>query len=213
MISGHNLPEIDNLKRCLQSLAMLDSILSLEWEFRYYSFDCNWDNNTALATIRNGSGDRIFFVFNCSGCLIKGFSHESSMSPFYSGNYSVWPGVLEKVHINFRKYLQEASLIPEETTFCIWRNYSDNSWQSGEIIYPDTEDPDGSIKLLSLLFCNPAQYQNWAMEYYEVNIEIESVSSIFSHKLLSEDIVYNINSQASIDMISNDIQEIGYPTL
>ena len=123
MISKHDLPDINDLKRYLQSLAVLDSILSLEWDFRYYSFNLKWDNDTALASIRNGSGDHIFFVFNRSGCLIKGFSHESLMSPFQSQNSSILTGTTEQVSVNFREYLQEVSLIPEETTFCIWRNY------------------------------------------------------------------------------------------
>ena len=33
------LPDIDVLRRAIQSIAMLDAILSPEWEFRYYSFN------------------------------------------------------------------------------------------------------------------------------------------------------------------------------
>ena len=31
------LPEIENLRRLSQSLAMLDAIMSPDWEYRYYS--------------------------------------------------------------------------------------------------------------------------------------------------------------------------------
>jgi hypothetical protein len=62
MISTRSLSllEIDLLKSHLQSFAVLDSILSPEWEFRYYSFNSDWDENTSLASIRNGSGDHVF---------------------------------------------------------------------------------------------------------------------------------------------------------
>ncbi len=34
-----DLPSIAGLRRLTRSLAMLDAILSLEWDYRYYSFD------------------------------------------------------------------------------------------------------------------------------------------------------------------------------
>ena len=36
------LPDIDALKRLMQSMAMLDAILSPEWEYRCYSFNSKW---------------------------------------------------------------------------------------------------------------------------------------------------------------------------
>jgi hypothetical protein len=210
MISIHNLPSINDLKKYLQSSATLDSILSPEWEFRYYLFDSRWDESTELASIRNGSGDHVFFAFNGFGCLIKGFNHESSMSPFQLENNSIYPGVVDQVPSEFTEYLQNVSLIPEETTFCIWKKYSDISWQVGEVIFPHTNDPDGSKQLLSMVFTDPKQYQRWAEEYYETNVEIELITHIFLHKLLTQDIIFTINSQASIDTVNNDLQEIGY---
>jgi hypothetical protein len=210
MISTHDLPSINDLKQYLQSLALLDSILSPEWEFRYYSFNLQWDEDTALASIRNGSGDHIFFAFNKFGCLIKGFSHESSMSPFLSEPPSIYPGVINKVPAEFIKYLQNISLIPEETSFCIWKKYSDISWQLGEVIFPDTNDPDGSRQLLSMVFTNPKQYQKWAEEYYEISVEIELIAHVFFHKPLTQDIIFEINPQSSLEIVNNDLQEIGY---
>jgi hypothetical protein len=210
MISTYNLPSIDDLKKYLQSLATLDSILSPEWEFRYYSFNSRWDKYTALASIRNGSGDHIFFVFNESGCLVKGFNHESSMSPFQLENNSIYPGIIDEVPTEFVEYLQDVSLVPEETSFCVWKKYSDISWQKGEVIFPHENDPDGSKQLLSMIFTDPKQYQKWAEEYYETNIEIELITHIFSHKLLTQNIIFTINPQASLEMVNNDLQEIGY---
>lgn len=36
------LPEIEHLRRLSQSLAMLDAIMSPNWESRYYSFNSKW---------------------------------------------------------------------------------------------------------------------------------------------------------------------------
>jgi hypothetical protein len=72
MVSTHglDLPKIDILKSHLQSCAVLDSILSQDWAFRYYSFNFNWDKDTSVSLIRNGSGDHLFIIFCSYGCLI-----------------------------------------------------------------------------------------------------------------------------------------------
>ncbi len=36
-----SLPNVDDLRQLLQSLAMLDAILSPDWDGRYYSFKSN----------------------------------------------------------------------------------------------------------------------------------------------------------------------------
>jgi hypothetical protein len=205
-----DLPEIDILKGRLQSFAVLDSILSQDWEFRYYSFNSNWDENTSLASIRNGSGDHLFIVFCSYGCLIKGFNHEAFMNIISSQNSCLWPGIIDTVPIEFQQYLQEAAFSPEETTFCIWRSYLGNSWEIGEIDFPSTPDPDGSESLLPFVSATRYQYQQWAEEYYEISIKIESIDCILSHQLLTESIIYEINSQASIQTLNKDLQEIGY---
>ena len=60
MISSRSLrelPNVDELKRMFQSLALLDAILMPDWEYRYYSFDANWSDEEMLASMRDGSGD------------------------------------------------------------------------------------------------------------------------------------------------------------
>lgn len=64
-------------------LAAADAILELEWQYRYFSFDAEWDRAAGerLATMRNGSGDDVFIVFFADGrALIKGLAHESAVA-------------------------------------------------------------------------------------------------------------------------------------
>ncbi|TYQ27272.1 hypothetical protein [Pseudanabaena sp. UWO310] len=208
MISTHDLkdlPSIDILMFNLQSLATLDSILSPEWEYRYYSFNSNWAKDTSLASLNNGSGNHLFVVFDSYGCLIKGFDHEAPINHFNPDKSCIFTDILDSVPPHFKDYLQEVSLIPEETTFCIWRNYSDVSWKVGEINFQD-----GSEELLPFLVYSPQQYQKWAEEYYEINIKIESIIHIFSRKALTSSIIYALNPKASIELVNKDLQEIGY---
>ena len=54
------LPDIEALRKLTQSLAMLDAIMSPEWEYRYYSFNSKWYESEMMASMRNGSGDEYF---------------------------------------------------------------------------------------------------------------------------------------------------------
>ena len=154
------LPDVESLKRLSQSLAMLDAIISPDWEYRYYSFDSKWSENKMMASMRNGSGDDYFILFNSSGAIIKGFAHESSMSPFVNEPIKVWKGVLDKVPIEFKDFLSEPAFSIEAATFCIWRKLTDSSWQIGEIEYPKENDPDGMKELLEILDGDPLNIQN-----------------------------------------------------
>ena len=95
------LPDVESLKKLSQSLAMLDAILSPDWEDRYYSFNSKWGKNEMTASMTDGSGDDYFILFNSQGAIIKGFAHESSMSPFVNEPIKVWKGILDNVPNDF----------------------------------------------------------------------------------------------------------------
>src|SRR5919198_763652 len=139
-----SLPDIEPLKRLTQSLAMLDAIMSPEWEYRYYSFNSKWDEGEMMASMRDGVGDDYFILFGHRGAIIKGFEHESPMSPYLRESGEPWPGVLDDVPSEFQDFLTEPAFSIRDTTFCIWRRHTDPSWQVGEIDYPEEDDPDGS---------------------------------------------------------------------
>jgi hypothetical protein len=66
------LPGIERLRKLTQSLAMLDAIVSREWEYRYYSFNSRWSAGEQLASMRDGSGDGWFCAFGAPGSFFKG---------------------------------------------------------------------------------------------------------------------------------------------
>src|SRR5262245_33579514 len=101
------LPDIDGLKRLMQSMALLDAILSPEWQYRYYSFDSKWDNGEQMGSMRDGCGDDLFALFNEHGCFLKGFAHEAEMSPYRERPNCMWPGVLEGVPKEFAAALEQ----------------------------------------------------------------------------------------------------------
>ncbi len=89
---ARQLPTIRELRDLCRSLAMLDAILSPGWESRYFSFDAAWAENEEMASMRNGSGDEYSIVFSAAGAYIRGFDHESPMSPYNDDDRDPWPG-------------------------------------------------------------------------------------------------------------------------
>jgi hypothetical protein len=214
VISTRNLsrlPGIEPLRALAQSLATLDAIFSIEWEYRTYSFNSRWGTGEPLASMRNGSGDGWLCVFGPLGAFLKGFAHESAMSPWRARPPKVWPGVLDSVPAAFGALLTEPALAMEETTFCIWRGHGDAAWHAGAISFPDAPDPDGSADLLAMLDGNPATYQAWAETMYERTIDLAAIAQVYAHEPLTHHLVRAINDAVDFADLAEDIKEIGYP--
>lgn len=206
------LPDAGKLKALCQSLAMLDAIMSPEWEGRYYSFNNHWDDEAALASMRDGSGDDYFILFVPAGVVIKGFAHESEMSPYRVQPPLVWPGVLDTCPKALKVPLSDPAFSLEDVTFCIWNTVQDKQWKTGDISFPDAEFSDGSEDLLCILDGKPETYQKYADEYYEREIRLEAIQHIYNYQPLTTDILTAINSEAAWADLEEDIAEIGYPS-
>lgn len=211
------LPGIEELRRVCQSLAMLDAIISPEWEDRYYSFNSKWAPGEMMASMRNGCGDEFFILLTQQGAIIKGFWHESPLSPYGNG-VKVWEGILTEVPREFAEFLAEPAFSINDVTFCIWRLTDQITWQTGQISLPEEMtrhygDPDGSEFLLAELDGNPLSYQKYAREYFEKEIAIDTIKHIYSHKPLTEELVHSLNPEISLIDLVGDINEIGYPRI
>jgi hypothetical protein len=214
MISTRDLTSlsgIDDLKRLCQSLAVLDAILEPQWDMRYYSFDSQWADGEMMASMRNGSGDDYFLLFNCVGAILKGYAHEAPFAEHFVRAGRVWPGVLEEIPDEFAAFLSEPAFSAEEATFCLWRTSTDLNWRTGKIDFPPGNDPDGSTDLLSILDGRPETYQYWAEEYFERPVLLSCVSQIYQHQPLTAKMVRDLNPETSLRELKADLEEIGYP--
>lgn len=136
-----------------------------------------------MASMRNGSGDEYFILFNSQGAIMKGFAHESPMSPWTTESEQVWPVVLGEVPSEFQEFLTEPAFSMAETTLCIWRRKVDPSWQVGQIDYPVEDDPDGSEGLLFILDGAPTTYRDFAEQYYERPVDLSAVIHVYEQSL------------------------------
>jgi hypothetical protein len=205
------LPPIDDVIRISKAIAMLDAILSPDWEYRYYSFNSNWGPGEMMASMRNGSGDEYFILFDSHGAAIKGFDHESDMSPWREDPPVLWPGIYDSVPAEFASFLNEPAFSIGDVTFCIWRRHSDERWQCGVTAFSAGEDPDGSRSMLRILDGDPTTYEEFARDYYEVDIPLSVIQQIYDHKPLTENIVRALNGELTLVDVEGDAVEIGYP--
>jgi len=133
------------------------------------------------------------------------------MSSWVTGNQKNWPGLLEGVPKELSSALTEPAFSMDDISFCLWRLNTDDYWNCGSINYPDEDDPDGSEYLFEILNCDPKTYQEFAKEYYEVSIPIESVLHIYKHLPLTSNIITSLNDEIALSDIETELIEIGYP--
>ncbi|MBB4752376.1 hypothetical protein BJ964_006537 [Actinoplanes lobatus] len=209
------LPDIAVLRERCRALAMLDAVMSPEWEYRYYSFDSRWAPGEQMASMRNGSGDTWSIVFSSAGAFIRGFDHESPMSPA-NNNGELWPGLVDRTPDVFSGCVAEPAFSFNgrlQATVCLWRQRSDDRWHAGDLAFPVDEDPDGATRLFQVLVEGiPVAYQRFAEDYYETAVDLDAVSRFFALHPLTDDLVRRLNPDLVVADLAEDLAEIGYPS-
>jgi hypothetical protein len=196
-----DLPSIQELRATVQSLAMLDAILSPEWQYRYFSFDSKWAPGMEMASMRNGCGDDWHLLFDSVGAALKGFAHE------LSSDFSFPNRLQTEVPDDFASFLHEPAFSMESATFCYWRKVEDKTWNKVRRLLPD----DGAAEMLYQIVAGPPGYKYWAEGYFEVPVDLQSVCAIFDHAPLSNELILALNSEADIASTFGQAVEIGYP--
>ncbi|MFF4244375.1 hypothetical protein ACFYY2_07870 [Streptomyces sp. NPDC001822] len=187
------LPDPDELRLHLRALAVLDAALGDDPAFCCYTFDAAWGPGEEAALMDNGSGDDFSVLFTPDGVLIRGFDHESQMSPYGSDDEEVWPGVIDDVPAALRPILDEPAFREEgsdvpRVTACLWRETGDTAWRTGSGICfpPGSEDPDGSGHLFHLLTDrSPEAVQAYLEDYYERPVPLEAVRHVLAGHALT----------------------------
>ncbi|MGY8767800.1 MAG: hypothetical protein ACKVH8_05115 [Pirellulales bacterium] len=151
---------------CLKACAVLDSeLLPDEEEIRCYRFYPDRGKGVQVATYETGGGDDMVVIFKGNSVIIKGFDHESDVSPYGREDHSPWPGMYEGAPKSLLKELADEAFQKEDVTFCFWRETEQGDWQQGPVVFENDED-DGSNGLLETLLQSPEEYIEWGEEYY-----------------------------------------------
>lgn len=195
-------------------MAMVEAILAPGSPYRRHGFDAHWSAGRELGWMNSGAGDEYSVIFSPEGVYIRGFDHESPMSP-YAGDGSVWPGVVDSVPEVFRSCVDEPSFaaggIPHVTA-CLWRESGDDRWRTGEIEYDGGGgDPDGALYLFSFLVDGtPETFADWARSYFDTPVDIDGVRHIYAMRPLTPEVVTALNPDVTLEQLTAEITGIGY---
>ncbi|MFF5262620.1 hypothetical protein ACFY4C_27120 [Actinomadura viridis] len=208
------LPSIATVRALSRSFAVLDAILSPDG-YAKYAFQSGWGDGAELASMDNGSGDEYSIVFTAVGAFIRGFDHESPMSPYGNEDYALWAGLVESVPDEFAGLLTEPAFCHEgmtepflAATVCLWRLNEDPAWRTGDIQFDD----DGSGWMFDLLAKGtPEAYCDHARHYFEVPLAVADVRAVFEHRPLDEELVRRVNPSADLAALAGALDTIGYP--
>lgn len=206
-LSIENLPEIDVLKDAFKKLAILNVILNPNFHFRYHHFVKNWSDGVDMAKIDNGSGDDLFVFFSKMGCVIKGFDHESPISPFAQHDFRIWDGMFEGLPDHFAVFLDDETVKNDAVTFCFWKEYADAQWHKGPVVFEEGED-DGSDYLLGLVHLNAVDFKNWADTYYEVQHSEAHIAQVYADAPLTDALILGINGSCDLEAVKNELKEL-----
>jgi hypothetical protein len=202
------LPEIADLRRLTQAIAALDAILCPEWDYRYYSYNSKWAPGEEMASMRDGCGDEWFLLFDAQGAALKGFSHESPLAA--DDTFPV--RIQQTVPVEFASFLNEPAFAMEYATFCLWRRHNDAAWN---VVAPAhgriSPEADGSEELIGILDGKPETYQEWAEAYYEKEVPLEVIQTIYAHQPVTDEMIEALNPECPREQLRANLEEIGYP--
>lgn len=206
MISTANpvLPHWEQLKNYCKAMAVLDAILSPEWQYRYYSYNSDWSEDEEFFEMRNGEGAQLLMLFLKDGAVINGFSVEEDAAD----KDLLLPLLPEQFH----EFIYGEPVHSAGTSFCLWQSNGEESWQ--------TPQPAATLKLSAELLSPfdgaPLTYKQWADSYFESNglpagIPLEAVKQIFAHQRLDKDMVLAISPNfTDWEQLKEDLEEISY---
>ena len=150
----------------MQCAAQCDAIVTSDDWLRTFWYDAHWQDGIALARYDNGAGDHVVILFGANGqTVLKGFDHESPVSPHARDPYGVWPGIYDGLPPAWMTALEGDDIDHEDVTFCCW-SMDGTTWQHGTAVIPDNMD-DGAGWLLRMVQMDSRRYSDWARQYYE----------------------------------------------
>lgn len=214
---ARRLPAIPELRMLCRALAALDVVLNPGSEHRHHLYDTEWAPGEELASMRDGAGNEYSVVFTAAGAYVRGFDHESPMSPHATDDDEPWPGVLDTVPAVFRECVEEPAFSDEfgtpHVTVCLWREHGDTAWRHGDIAFPDgDQNADGADWLFALLTDRtPEAFQDWAQDYYGVPVDLTAVRHVYAGQPLTAEVVSALNPATTLAAVADRVAATGHP--
>ena len=182
------------IKNTLKAIAILESIISPEWEYRYFSYNSKWSDAEEMASMRDGAGEGWFLWIKDTIMAWKYFNHELGVEKDSAS-------IIKQFPVEFNSFIHEPAFSIKEST-CLWY-FKEQKWCKFGIDNKLIEEVTQTFTWV------PEDYKKWADTYYEKDLDIDAISSVFKHQM-NEQIIKKLNPDLSLEMLQNDIKEIGF---
>jgi len=187
-----------------RALAGLDAILCRDWEYRYFSFDTAWYGVQEMASMRSGTGDRCFIVFEPRP-IIVGYVKE------LAHRLQLGPGVLRSaarasVPEELSRALEEPAFDTDYLTIFAW--YDGSCWRQfiGEAHWgPELVESRELLRWLG----GPAVYHEWACDYYERDLPFDALAELWASLRIDEVRIGELGAELDAALVS-DLSAIGW---
>lgn len=171
-------------------------MMSEEWQDRYYSFNHAWNPKAKqrMASMRNGSGDESFMVFEPGGVFLKAFWHEfprEDVTKIYKG-----------LPTKLLPQLKEPAFSMEYVTFGGW--HDGTSWT----LRGNAEGP--MQEQLEILTGDPETYRAYAADYFGVDLPVDAIAHVLAGKKLDAQLLERITPDRTLADLKDELAEIAY---
>ncbi|AZF24378.1 hypothetical protein [Pseudomonas sp. R2-60-08W] len=189
-----DLPSIEKVRKTAQGLALLDAVIMPQWEYRYFSFNCNWDGKgeEMMASMKNGEGAGYFIHFTCEGVVGKVLDENLLSNPQEH---------LDNMPEKFRAFKDEPAFSNNNASFFFWREANQGSWQA-------SPDKLKRFPLLGFLQEGALAYKEFAENCYEKIIDINIIEKVLESLTVTTEQLVVINSEVGLDDLDDDFLEI-----
>jgi hypothetical protein len=214
------LPDLATVRRWAVALAAADVLLIDRPGYRYFCFDPTWAAGEEVARMSDGSGNEWSIAFSAAGAWLRGFDHESPLSPWGRDPVEPWPGLLDAVPEPLRPLAEEQAWRLDgvtQVTVSLWREAGDERWHAGRAEDVPAEDlaglgdPDGSDWLFAQLDGDPSSYAAYAEEYLERPVDRALLDRVFAHEPLTVADLRAAVPGRDPDEVARDLRAVGYP--
>jgi hypothetical protein len=165
------------MRRRLRAFAMFDTIVAPD--MRSFEWHPRWGKRELMGAFKDGEGNFFFAWFSPHGAVVRGFDHESKMSPFQKDPPEIWPGMFDGLPKILDYAKKEPAFALEEITFCFWATTNETKneadWTAGKIAPLKGKDVDGAGSLLACF----GNFHTWASTYYGEPIDRAALDRLF----------------------------------
>ncbi|MFO0589950.1 MAG: hypothetical protein U0441_20580 [Polyangiaceae bacterium] len=195
----------------LRSLAVLDILLSSDWHRPRFSFVAKWGKHQ-LGTYSDFSGGWFMVLFTGpDAAVLKGYGHESAMTPLKRGNEKRWPGLFDGIPRDMVCVKNRPMYLPKEVTYCLWHP-AGGTWTMGRVRFPAGEaDPDGSAAHLAVLDEAPESYVRFVRDVHGKKVSLAAVKRVYAGEPLSWALISKLAPNVHLWRAVRDAEETGYP--